>query len=216
MRLFNADGGEAELSGNGLRCLALFIKELGLSGKKDLTIETIGGKTKLELLENNRVRVWMPKPIFERKLIPMIGEGECVEEELDFSGGKFNVTALSLGNPHCVLFGDFNLSQVLKWGTIIESSKYFPRHTNVEFAYLLHEDRIRLMVFERGVGLTDACGSGACAVTIAGIKTGRLRFDTPITIMQKGGDLLVKVTLDFKDVILEGEARKVFEGKVDV
>ena len=217
MRLYNSDGSEAEISGNGLRCLALYINDNGIDGRKGLLIETGGGYTRTELAGGNRVRVWMPRPIYERERIPMIGEGECVDSELDFGeGGKFKVTALAVGNPHCVIFGAFTKREVQELGPVIEKSSYFPQRVNVDFVKVMSPDRIKAEFFERGVGITEACGSGACASVIAGIKTGRLKFDLPVTVEMAGGELIVTVKKGYSEIILEGEAERVFEGAVFV
>ncbi|NQS98984.1 MAG: diaminopimelate epimerase [candidate division Zixibacteria bacterium] len=216
MRLFNADGSEAELSGNGLRCLALFVRELGLCFENPFTVETGGGVNRVEIAVDDRVKVWMPKPKFQPEDIPILDSDECVDRKKEFGGDNFTITALSVGNPHCVIFNDFNIDDARKWGWEIEKSEYFPRRTNVEFARVLEQDRIRVVVWERGVGITDACGSGACAAVIAGIRTGRLEFDRPVTVEQVGGNVLVTVSGDYRAIILEGEAEKVFEGEVDL
>ena len=213
MKISNADGSEAELSGNGLRCLALFIVEKGLTAKKEFDIETAGGITHAEITAENMVKIQMPEPTFDSRQIPMSGPGECIDCEYFIAGEKFRITALSLGNPHCVIFRSSNPQQVEKWGAEIENSTIFRQSVNIEFVEILDDDAISVIVMERGVGITNACGSGACASVIAGIKTGRLKFNRNITVKQIGGVLTVKVTDDFKQVTLEGEAVKVYEGE---
>ena len=215
MRLFNSDGSEAELSGNGLRCLALFIKDLGLNSSDKFDIETGGGITSAEILSDRLVSVWMPVPAFTPQDIPFDGSKECIDSERDFNGHTFKITALSIGNPHCVIFEPKDVSEAKKFGPIIENSPLFPERTNVEFVEIKSVDRIRAIVFERGAGITEACGSGSCASVIAGIKTGRLKFDTPVTVEVLGGELIVTVRDDYSEVILTGEAEKVFEGNTD-
>ncbi|MBC8277599.1 MAG: diaminopimelate epimerase [FCB group bacterium] len=216
MRLFNADGSEAELSGNGLRCLALFIRDRGLTSEKHLRIKTGGGINTVEIMPGGRVRAGMPQPDFRREHIPMTGSGECVGQELLFDGKFFLVTALAVGNPHCVLFGKFSLEEILRWGPVIENSEYFPSRVNVEFASLTEDGGIDLTVFERGVGVTDACGTGATAAVCAAIKTGKLQFDRPVTVRQKGGDLEIIATDEFEQVFLTGEAAAVFSGEIEL
>ena len=214
MRLFNSDGSEAELSGNGLRCLSLFIRELGLNSTDKFNIETGGGLTTVEIVSANRVKVRMPSPTFKPNEIPFAGTGECIDEEREFNGHTFKITVLSIGNPHCVIFEYQNREEAERLGPVIENSPLFPKRTNVEFVEVISADRIKAMVFERGAGITDACGSGSCASVIAGIKTGRLKFNQPVNVEVLGGELKVTVSDDFKEVILEGEAVKVFEGKI--
>jgi diaminopimelate epimerase len=216
MRLFNSDGSEAELSGNGLRCLALFIKDSGLHPSPRLKVETVAGEVQLEIISPGRVRVWMPSPVFDPRKIPMNWEQECIDQELEFEGKSFKCTVLAIGNPHCVIYENFDVGQAMEWGPIIERAEYFPQRINVEFVELLEVDRIRAVVYERGSGITEACGSGACASVIAGIKTKRLKFNHPVAVELLGGELIVAVSRDFKEVILEGEARKVYKGEVEL
>ncbi len=216
MKLYNPDGFEAELSGNGLRCLTLFIASLKLTNKRRFSIETLAGNHQVEILDDDRVKVWMPAPIFERSRIPMVGEGECVDCSLEFEGRSFESTVVSMGNPHCVIFEPFDVGQALEWGPIIERAEFFPSRTNVEFVEIKDAETLRVVVYERGAGITEACGSGACATVAAGIKTGRLKFNFPYTVELLGGSLIVTVIKDYKEVILEGEAKKVFEGNIDL
>jgi len=216
MRLFNADGSEAELSGNGLRCLALFIRDRGLTTEKHLRIKTGGGINTVEIMPGGRVRAGMPRPEFRREHIPMTGSGECAGQELLFDGEFFQATALAVGNPHCVLFGKYSLEEIVRWGPIIENSEYFPSRGNVEFASLAGDGGSDLTVFERGVGVTDACGTGATAAVCAAIKTGKLKFDRPVSVRQKGGDLEIQAAEDFEQVFLTGEAAAVFSGEIDL
>lgn len=216
MRLFNADGSEAELSGNGLRCLALFIRDEKLSSKRRMEIKTGGGINPVELLADNTVRVGMPRPEFRREHIPMTGNGDCIDMKLKFTGETFIATALAVGNPHCVLFGDFTLDEVLRLGPVIENSAYFPSRVNAEFASIADNGSIELTVFERGVGVTDACGTGATAAACAAIKTGRLDFETPIIVRQKGGDLEITASKNFTEIYLTGKAERVFTGEISL
>lgn len=216
MRLFNSDASEAELSGNGLRCLALYIRELDLNRSRRFSIETGGGSTQVEIVADDRVKVWMPTPVFDSKQIPFAGEGECIDCELEFEGRTFRATVLSIGNPHCVVFESFGITGALEWGPVIENAEYFPQRTNVEFVEVKSPDRIRAIVYERGARITEACGSGACAAVAAGIKTGRLGFNHPVTVETLGGELTVTISKDYTEVILEGEAKKVFEGSVEL
>jgi diaminopimelate epimerase len=216
MKLFNADGSPAEISGNGLRCLALFIAELKLNSAPDFSIETGGGVNRVEITGDNMVKVQMPRPNFDCEAVPMLSVGYCIEREWDFAGEQFAITALSVGNPHCVIFGNSELEFAEKWGPIIESDPVFPKKVNVEFAEMLSKDSIKLVAFERGVGITDACGSGATATVCSAIKTGRAEFDTSTTVSQIGGDLTITATKDFQEIILEGLAVKVFSGNAEL
>lgn len=213
MRLFNSDGSSAELSGNGLRCLALFILETGKIGKKEFNIRTGGGISAVKIFDNNIVQVQMPPPKFDRSDIPMQGSGECVTEELTVDDRTFIITALSAGNPHCVIFDDFTVDDIKRYGPLIESCELFPERVNAGFAEILSLNSMKLTVFERGAGITDACGSGAAAAVCAGIKTGRFTFNSEVKVVQKGGELSLLVTNGFAKVFLTGETRKVFSGE---
>lgn len=216
MKLFNSDGSSAELSGNGLRCLALFTRETNNSDKKEFSISTDGGVGAIKVLDDNIVRVEMPPPKFNRSDIPMRGEGECVEEELIVDDRTFIITALSTGNPHCVIFDDFAADDIENYGPKIESHKIFPERVNAGFAEILSPDSMKLTVFERGACITDACGSGAAAAVCAGIKTGRFSFNSEVKVLQRGGELTLLVTDEFAKVYLTGEALKVFSGEVRI
>lgn len=216
MRLFNADGGEAELSGNGLRCAALFAREQKLTIKTQFIIKTGGGLNKVRIESANTVSVWMPLPEFRRESIPMTGEGLCLMEALEFAGEKYTASALAVGNPHCILFGNFSDEQKRKLGPVIESSHYFPRRVNVQFAKVISDLEIELTTFERGVGFTDACGTGSTAVVCAAVKLGMVKLNTPVDVVQKGGTLSVLIKEQFEEVILTGEAKKVFSGEIDL
>lgn len=169
----------------------------------------------MEVVGNNCVRVWMPPPDFRREHIPVQGEGECVEFTYDLRGSEFKFTALSLGNPHCVLFGDFDIDTVMTWGSMIECWELFPQRTNVEFAQIIAPNTVYLTVWERGVDITEACGSGVCAAVAAAIKTGKMKLDEKISVEQNGRVLQVIVKEYFREVILEGEAIRVFKGEID-
>lgn len=214
MRLFNADGSEAEISGNGLRCLTLFANDLKLTDKPVFTIQTGSGTNQVEILNTNTVRVSMPRPVFDGAKIPMLGYETCIAADVTIAGRNFNVTALSLGNPHCVLFDEFSGEEIRHWGPIIETSQLFPRRTNVGFAKILKDNIIELTEWERGVGLTDACGSGATAVVCAAVKSGKIPYDTEVTVLQIGGKLVIKAARDFQAVSLTGEAKRVYSGEV--
>jgi len=214
MRLFNADGSEAELSGNGLRCLALFAHNKKLTGESCFTIQTGGGVSQVEIINAATVKVEMPSPEFECDKIPMLWGNTFIEQKATFAGGAFKATALAVGNPHCVILSKFSLKEIYHWGPIIEKSPYFPKGVNVGFAEVKSADTMELRVWERGVGLTEACGSGAAAAVCAAVKTGRIACDRPVSVIQKGGELTILVTQGFKSVHLSGEAVFVFSGEI--
>jgi diaminopimelate epimerase len=214
MRIFNADGSEAEMCGNGMRCFAKYCYENNIARKKELTVETLAGIKQMWLTVKGStvtaVKVDMGAPTLERSKIPMVGTGTCVNADLQVNGEKYKATCLSVGNPHCVIFvdsvNDFPVQQV---GSKIENHRFFPNRTNVEFAQVLNRNELRLRVWERGCGETLACGTGTCATVAAGNILGKL--NNKVTVHLVGGDLEVEYA---ERLFLSGPAEKVFEGKL--
>jgi diaminopimelate epimerase len=214
MRIFNADGSEAEMCGNGIRCFAKYCYENNIARKKELTVETLAGikHTWLTVKDSTvtAVRVDMGAPTLERGKLPMVGAGTFVNEDLQVNGEHYRVTCLSVGNPHCVIFvdnvDDFPVQQI---GPKIENHKFFPKRTNVEFAQVLNRKAMKVRVWERGCGETWACGTGACATVAAGYILGKV--DSKVTVHLVGGDLEVEYA---EHLFLSGPAEKVFEGNL--
>lgn len=214
MRIFNSDGSEAEMCGNGIRCLAKYCYENKIVLKEELKVETLAGVKKVWLnLDNGEVKsvkVDMGYPIFEREYIPMVGDGLCINEELKIEDKKFNITCLSLGNPHCVIFlDDVENFPVEKFGPLIENHKLFPKRVNVEFVKVLNMGELKIRVWERGCGETFACGTGACASVVAGNLLGKVGRKVVVHLV--GGDLNIEY---LGSIFLEGSVEKVFEGKL--
>lgn len=212
MRIFNADGSEAEMCGNGIRCLAKYCYENRIVAKKEFVVETMAGLKPVQLTleggEVKNVRISMGKPIFERSKIPMRGEGKCVDEPLKVDGREFRMTCLSVGNPHCVIFvDDVENFPVQDIGPLIERHELFPKRVNVEFAQVLNRREVRVRVWERGVGETLACGTGACASAVACNILGKCGGKVVVHLL--GGDLTVEYA---EDILMTGPAEKVFEG----
>jgi diaminopimelate epimerase len=212
MRIFNADGSEAEMCGNGIRCFAKYCYENGIARKSELFVETLAGKKRALLTVENglviSVMVDMGVPLLERSKIPMFGQGNCINEDLQVNGEAYKVTCLSVGNPHCVIFVDsVNDFPVQRVGPKIEMHGFFPQRTNVEFAQVLGENDVKVRVWERGCGETLACGTGACATVAAGNLLKKLRSKVRVQLL--GGDLEVEYT---ERLLLNGPAEKVFEG----
>jgi diaminopimelate epimerase len=212
MRIFNADGSEAEMCGNGIRCFAKYCYENGIARKSELVVETLAGNKRAWLTVENglvvSVMVDMGVPALERNKIPMVGEGTCIDEDLQVDGESFKVTCLSVGNPHCVIFvDDVDDFPVQRLGPKIETHSVFPKRTNVEFAQVLGENEVKVRVWERGCGETLACGTGACATLVAGNLLKKL--DGKVRVHLLGGDLEV----EYADrLFMNGPAEKVFEG----
>ncbi len=215
MRIFNSDGSEAEMCGNGIRCVSKYCYEKNIINKEEMIIETLAGIRRTFLtIENgkvSKVKVDMGKLIFEKSKIPMIGEGECINEEFEIDGEKFRITCLSIGNPHCVIFVDnLDTFSVEKIGPKIENHKIFPNRINVEFVEVLNENEINVRVWERGCGETFACGTGACASVVAGKILGKINNKALVHLI--GGDLEVEYE---ENVFMIGPVEKVFEGFFD-
>jgi len=218
MRMFNPDGSESEMCGNGIRCFAKFVYDNGLIRDNAVKVETLAGIKVLKLLVKGgkveQVRVDMGSPVLTRKDIPMRGDTntEVIGEMLRVDGRKFEVTCLSVGNPHCIIFVDnVDTFPVARIGPQIENHKAFPRRTNVEFVEVKTTSEIAMRVWERGAGETLACGTGACASVVAcalNKKTGR-----QVTVHLLGGDLYVEWTGDNR-VLMTGPAEEVFTGEV--
>ncbi|GBD35339.1 Diaminopimelate epimerase [bacterium HR36] len=216
MRMFNADGSEAEMCGNGIRCVAKYLYDHGLARKPHLRIETNRGILDLELHisagQVQRVTVDMGEPIFDPSHIPttLIGKPPC-NVPLDVNGFTFSVTVLSMGNPHCVIYVDeLTDEHVHDWGPRIERHPAFPRRVNVEFVQLLTPTEVRMRVWERGSGETLACGTGACAVCVAGVLTGRSQRKLLAHLL--GGDLDLYWSPSDNHVYMTGPAVEVFSG----
>ena len=212
MRIFNADGSEAEMCGNGIRCFAKYCYEKDIARKSEIIVETLAGIKRTWLTVENgvvkSVMVDMGVPELERSKIPMAGEGKFVNETLQVDGEVYKVTCLSVGNPHCIIFvdavDDFPVERV---GSEIENHRLFPNRTNVEFAQVLSENEVKLRVWERGCGETLACGTGACATVVAGNLL--QKFGGKVQVHLLGGDL----TIEYADsLLMTGAAEKVFEG----
>ncbi len=218
MRMFNPDGSEAEMCGNGIRCFARYIFERKMHPDVLMTVETGGGVKPLKLNAAGgrvrTVRVDMGEPRLARSDIPMRGpeSAKVVAEPLKVSGKKYDVTCVSMGNPHCVIFVD-NVDNfaVEKIGPEVEHHPSFPHRTNVEFVEVLSHQEIKMRVWERGAGETLACGTGACAAAVASILNEKVT--RKVTVHLAGGDLFVEWLGDNK-VFMTGSAEEVFEGKV--
>ena len=216
MRMFNADGSEAEMCGNGVRCVAKFVYDHGLVRKPTLRVETGRGVLTLELeVAGSAVRqvcVDMGEPILAAAQIPTILPGEPPQDvPLEVGGQTLRVTCVSMGNPHCITFVDeITDAQVLGLGPQIERHPAFPRRVNAEFVRVNRPDDVTLRVWERGSGETLACGTGACAVAVAGVLTGRTQ--RRVTAHLPGGDLRLHWSEADSHVYMTGPAVEVFSG----
>jgi diaminopimelate epimerase len=215
MRIFNADGSEAQMCGNGIRCLAKYVYESGISRKSELAVETLAGVLSLQLTTTHgsveQVKVNMGMPRLRRQDIPMRGEGDRVlGEKLTAGDRAFTVTCVSMGNPHCVIYVD-DVAQfpVTHYGPLLEHHPQFPQRTNVEWVEWINHREVRQRTWERGSGETLACGTGACATTVASVLNGKT--DRAVTVHLLGGDLEIEWAAD-EHVYMTGPAVEVFRG----
>ena len=222
MRMFNSDGSESEMCGNGIRCVAKYAFDHGIVSKKEISAETGAGILTLQLFTGpegkvDRVRVNMGKPRLTKAEIPMLGEpagDRTINQPLNILHTVFHVTMVSMGNPHCVIFvDDVENFQVEKYGPLIENHDIFPRRTNVEFVQILSRTEVRQRTWERGAGETLACGTGASAVCVAGVLNGLT--DKKILNHLSGGDLELEWAED-GNLYMTGPATEVFTGEINL
>jgi len=228
-RIFNSDGGEVEQCGNGSRCFVRFVNEQGLSHKNPLRVEVAHTVLTLKSCPDGQVEVDMGAPIFDHSKIPFNAEGLASKQEFHEMLYALELTTpadhdswvgvLSMGNPHAVqVIGDIDSAPVLEEGPSIENHSAFPKRVNAVYLQILNRNEIKLRVFERGAGETLACGTGACAAVVSGIRRGML--DSPVKVHARGGDLQISwsgvVDELTQPVIMTGPVATVFEGVVEV
>ncbi len=221
MIMYNADGSRGEMCGNGIRCVGKFVYDKGLTTKKNITVETLGGIKTLELhTEDDKVksvRVDMGSPEFTASKIPVISsEEKMMGRDIEVNGETYNVDCISMGNPHCVvrMEEDVREMELSKIGPLFENHKLFPNKINTEFINILDDGRVRMRVWERGSGETLACGTGACAVAVACIINGLV--SSPVDVELIGGYLTIEYNRNEDVVYMSGPAEIVFEGEIDV
>ncbi len=211
---YNSDGSIPEMCGNGIRCFAKYVLEKGLVKKNKFSVETLAGVIIPEILDNGNVRVDMGVPVLEASKIPV-----NVETPQNFKVEGFEASAVSMGNPHCIIFTEGNpRTQAVEKGIRIELSPLFPEKTNVEFVKIISRSEIQLDVWERGCGITLACGTGACASVVAGVLRGLL--DNKVRVNLPGGALEIEYNgtteAPDKSAYMTGGAKKVFVGTVEI
>ena len=220
MRIFNADGSEAEMCGNGIRCFARYLYDHHITDKKKFTVETGAGILVPEIVEKNGVvtgvRVDMGEPVLEADKIPMAGYGNrrVVNEPVEVAGRKWNITGVSMGNPHCVVFvDDIKTTPIEEVGPIFEVQERYPKKTNTEFVQVLDRQHMRMRVWERGAAITLACGTGACATLTAAVLNGKTDRRAEITL--DGGKLDIEWSEKDNHIYMTGPAVQVFAGEVE-
>ena len=213
--IFNADGSRAGQCGNGMRCMAVFARERGLVSSDRITFETPGGRVVARLEDGGSVCVRMGVPRFEPDEIPIASPHRAARYSLDIDGDEVRFTTVSMGNPHAVVsVPDVAVAPVTRLGSALQAHPFFPDSVNVGFAQVLSSDRLRLRVFERGVGETRACGSGACAAVVAGRLDGELDANTRVEL--PGGALEVGWDGEGEAVWMTGPATWVFDAEIEL
>jgi diaminopimelate epimerase len=220
MRMFNLDGSEGKMCGNGIRCVARYLWDSGTVKKKTMTIETLSGIKTAYINETNKtvetVTIDMGKAELEPKKIPAVFEGKkAINVPVSIDEKQYMITAVSMGNPHCVVFvddpDDIDLEKI---GPRFENSIYFPEKVNTEFVSVEERNRLRMRVWERGSGETMACGTGACAAAVAAVENGYCDKNSEITVILRGGNLIINYTDEA--VMMRGNAETAFEGTITV
>lgn len=214
-RIFNADGGEVEQCGNGARCFVRFVHEQGLTSKPEIRVETQSGVIGPRLEADGQITVNMGVPRFAPEEIPFVCDHSAVVYDLLVHGDPVAISVVSMGNPHAVqVVADVDQAPVARQGPAIEHHSSFPQRVNAGFMQIVDRHAIRLRVFERGAGETLACGTGACAAVVAGIRRGLL--DAPVCVSTRGGDLTIAWDGPDQPVFMTGPAATVFTGEIEL
>lgn len=220
MRMFNLDGSEGKMCGNGIRCVGKYLYDNNMAKKSEISVETLSGIKTLKIAENNGkaelLTVNMGKPELAAEKIPVnLSLNKIIDYEATFGGKNYNITCVSMGNPHCVVFcNDINSIDIEKIGPAFENSELFPEKVNTEFVEIVDKNVLNMRVWERGSGETLACGTGASAAVVAAVLNGFCAKNEDVTVNLKGGVLTINYTDDA--VYMTGGAEKVFEGVVEV
>lgn len=220
MEMYNADGSRGEMCGNGIRCVAKYVYDYGLTDKTQISVETLGGIKYLDLTVKDGkvslVKVDMGKPELEADLIPIISEREqVIDEPIEVDGKEYHITGVSMGNPHAVIYvDDVKGLDLEKIGPKFENHERFPKRINTEFVHCIDRQTVEMRVWERGSGETLACGTGACAVAVSSILNNLT--DTQVTVKLLGGDLQIEWDREKDRVFMTGPATVVFDGVIDI
>ena len=220
MHIYNADGSEAEMCGNGIRCVAKYVYDHHLTDKTEITVETGAGVLTLILFPEDgkvqQVRVDMGEPILEPSQIPVVAKGDkVIDEPIEVGGKTWNMTCVSMGNPHAVVFVDDTANFPLEtYGPLFENHERFPKRTNTEFVQIISRTEANMRVWERGSAETWACGTGTCACVMACILNGKT--EDKVLVHLRGGDLTIEYDRESNHVFMTGPATEVFMGEIDV
>lgn len=221
MRMFNADGSEGKMCGNATRCIGKYVYDKGITDKKEITLETLSGIKTLKLCVNEKnkvesVEVNMGEAILKASEIPVKSDKEkVINERIKIADSEYNITCVSMGNPHCVVYMDeIDNLDLEKLGPKFENDSIFPERVNTEFIKVIDENTLKMRVWERGSGETWACGTGACAAVVSSVLNGYCKYDNPIKIKLLGGELTIKFMKNGL-VYMSGPAEFVFEGSIE-
>ncbi len=216
-RIFNADGGEVEHCGNGARCFARFVRDRGMTDSDDIAVSTSNGLITLRVQPDGQTTVSMGVPTFEPAQVPFVAERRAHSYRLDLGKCEREVGVVAIGNPHAVSWvDDVQTCDIAATGPMIETHPRFPNRVNAGYAQILNRSSIRLRVFERGVGETLACGTGACAAVVVGIAQGKLDNEVEVDVELPGGNLRVNWAGEGEQVHMTGPSETVFEGKAEL
>lgn len=212
-RIFNSDGSEPQMCGNGIRCFARYVHDRGIISKNVFSVCTLAGEIVPEVLADGRVRVDMGEPVLKPAEIPVVvSDVDTVVNYPIEAGEKLNFTAVSMGNPHCIIFTDSDSAEMAKkLGPVIEKHSFFPEKTNVEMVNVISRGKIRVDVWERGCGITLACGTGACASVVASVLNGFT--DRNVEVELPGGNLFIEWQEDTNRLFMTGASEFVFDGE---
>ena len=214
-RIFNADGGEVEQCGNGARCFVRFVHKQKLTDKTQICVETANGLIYPTLEDNGLVTVNMGAPKFEPAQIPFISDKLALTYPLSIENKTVEISTVSMGNPHAVqIIENVDSAPVQIQGPLIENHAQFPQRVNAGFMQIMNQHAIKLRVFERGAGETLACGTGACAAAVAGMRLGKLQ--SPVKVVMRGGELNISWEGETSPVMMSGPAVTVFEGEIEI
>jgi len=220
MRIYNADGSEAEMCGNGIRCVAKYVYDHHLTDKTEITVETGAGVLTLQLFTENgkvqQVRVDMGEPILTPADIPVVADGDkVIDEPIEVGGKTWHMTCVSMGNPHAVVFVDDTANFPLEtYGPLFENHERFPKRTNTEFVQIISPTEANMRVWERGSAETWACGTGTCACVMACILNGKT--EDKVLVHLRGGDLTIEYDRSSNHVFMTGPATEVFSGEIEI
>ncbi len=220
MKMYNLDGSEGKMCGNGIRCVGKLAHDLGYVKGDEVSIETLSGVKTLKLYTDSNglvssAKVDMGAPVLEGRLIPSLMQGDTVvNAPIEVDGKKFGATLVSMGNPHCVVFEDPDKVGLEHYGPLFERHKLFPERINTEFVRVIDQKRLKMRVWERGSGETLACGTGACASVVAAVLNGYCKKNTEVSVFLQGGELRITYTDD--TVYMVGAAKLVFTGEIEV